>query len=60
MVLRGDRFAERVGSDEPDDVAVTPPRAFIVEPDGALLRSALLAVPNVTDVLRIGRGPKRG
>lgn len=43
VVLRGDRFAERVGSDEPDDVAVTPPRAFIVEPDGAVIRAGLVA-----------------
>ena len=40
VVLRG--AEERVTDRDPDDVAVTAPRRYIVEPDGAVVRAGLV------------------
>lgn len=40
VVLRA--FEERVTDAEPDEVAVTAPRKFIIEPDGAIVRAGLV------------------
>ena len=40
VVLR--KCEERVTDEEPDEVAVTAPRKFIIEPDGAIVRAGLV------------------
>ena len=40
VVLR--KHGERVTDGEPDEVAVTAPRTFIIEPDGAIVRAGLV------------------
>lgn len=42
VVLRSDGFSETVTSGESDDVPVGAPGAFVIEPDGAIIRAGLV------------------